>query len=107
MKTFVGRKKIACSTNVIYKKSLSEKKGKKYPAHQIVRKKFLMTRNHPQPPPLQELNGRPLKVSTFQMVVLLTFLSLQRIYTSFRQLFWLAFSFLGSLISTEKQAKQP
>ena len=51
MQAFVGRKKIACSTNVIYKKSLSEKKGKKYPAHQIARKKFLMTRNHPQPPP--------------------------------------------------------
>ena len=35
----VGRKKIACSTNVI--ESLWEKKGKKYPAHQIVRKKIL------------------------------------------------------------------
>ena len=43
------KKKIACSTNVI--KSLREKKGKKYPAHHIARKKiFLMTRNHPPPP---------------------------------------------------------
>ena len=31
------KKKIACSTNVI--ESLREKKGKKYPAHQIARKK--------------------------------------------------------------------
>ena len=52
------KKKIACSTNVI--ESLWEKKGNKYPAHQIARKKiFLMTRNHCPPPP-QELNGRPL-----------------------------------------------
>ena len=43
------KKKIACSTNVI--KSLWEKKGKKYPAHQIARKKkFLMIRNHPPLP---------------------------------------------------------
>ena len=43
------KKKIACSTNVT--ESLWEKKGKKYPAHQITRKKkFLMTRNHPRPP---------------------------------------------------------
>ena len=33
------KKKIACSTNVI--ESLWEKKGKKYPAHQIARKKIL------------------------------------------------------------------
>jgi len=33
------KKKIACSTNVI--ESLWEKNGKKYPAHQIVRKKIL------------------------------------------------------------------
>ena len=40
------KKKIAFSTNVI--ESLRQKKGKKYPAHQIARKKkFLMTRNHP------------------------------------------------------------
>ena len=53
------KKKIAFSTNVI--ESLRQKKGKKYPAHQIARKKkFLMTRNHPAPPPPQELNGRPL-----------------------------------------------
>ena len=40
------KKNIACSTNVI--ESLWGKKGKKYPAHQIARKKkFLMTRNHP------------------------------------------------------------
>ena len=37
------------------------KKGEKYPAHQITRKKiFLMTRNHRPTPPPQELNGRPL-----------------------------------------------
>ena len=47
-------------------------KGKKYPAHQIARKKrFLMTRNHPHttPPPHprpQELNGRSLsKVASY------------------------------------------
>ena len=39
------KKKIACSTNVI--ESLWEKRGK---THQIARKKFLMTRNHPSPP---------------------------------------------------------
>ena len=32
------KKKIACSTNVI--ESLWEKKGNKYPAHQIARKKY-------------------------------------------------------------------
>ena len=43
------KKKIAYSTNVI--ESLWEKKGKKYPAHQIARKrKFLMTRNNPPHP---------------------------------------------------------
>ena len=31
-------------------RKLMEKKGKKYPTHQIARKKFLMTRNHPPPP---------------------------------------------------------
>ena len=34
--------------------------GKKYPAHQVARKKNLQTRNQPPPPPPQELNGRPL-----------------------------------------------
>ena len=54
------KKKIACSKNVI--ESLWEKRGKKYPANQIARKKeLLMTRNQPPPPPpSQELNGRPL-----------------------------------------------
>ena len=43
------KKKIAYSTNVI--ESLWEKKGKKYPAHQIAKKeKFLTTRNHPPLP---------------------------------------------------------
>ena len=54
----LSEEKIACSTSAI--ESLREKKGKKYPAHQIARKKFLMTRNHRPPPPRQELNGRPL-----------------------------------------------
>ena len=36
------KKNIACSPNVI--ETLWEEKGKKYPAHQIARKKFLMTR---------------------------------------------------------------
>ena len=54
------KKKIAYSTNVT--ESLWEKKGKKYPAHQIARKrKLLMNRKQrPPPPPPQELNGRPL-----------------------------------------------
>ena len=39
------KKKIACN------RKLMGKKGKKYPAHQIAKKKkFLMTRNHPPPP---------------------------------------------------------
>ena len=42
------KKTIACSTNVI--ESLRGKKGKTYPAHQIARKKFVMTRNRPPPP---------------------------------------------------------
>ena len=60
------KKKIACSTNVI--ESLWEKKGKKYPAHQIARKKILDDQKSahqppppPPPPPTQELNGLPLK----------------------------------------------
>ena len=55
------KKKIACSTNVI--ESLREKR-EKYPAHQIARKKILMTRNN-QPP--QELNGRPLMSIFFSL----------------------------------------
>ena len=52
------KKKIACSTNVI--ESLWEKKRKKYPAHQIARKKnsWWPKITHPSP---QELNGRPLR----------------------------------------------
>ena len=42
------KEKIACSTNVI--ESLSEKKGKKYPAHQIARKKNLDDHKSPTPP---------------------------------------------------------
>ena len=37
--TAFRRKKIACSTNVI-ESSWEKKKGKKYPAHQIARKKI-------------------------------------------------------------------
>ena len=36
------------------------KKGKKYPAHQIARKKILDDQKSPPPPCPQELNGRPL-----------------------------------------------
>ena len=46
------------------------KKKKKYPAHQIARKKqFLMTGNDlpPSPLPRQELNGRPLRGSQYGM----------------------------------------
>ena len=35
------------------------KKGKKYPGHQIARKKIFDDQKSPPPPP-QELNGRPL-----------------------------------------------
>ena len=42
------KKKIAYSTNVI--ESLWEKKGKKYPAHQIARKKILDDQKSPTPP---------------------------------------------------------
>jgi len=41
------KKKITCSTNVI--ESLWEKKGKKYPAHQIATKKILDNRKSPTP----------------------------------------------------------
>ena len=51
------KKKKAIRTNVI--ESLWEKKGKKYPAHQIARKKILDDQKSPPPP--QELNGQPLK----------------------------------------------
>ena len=44
------KKKIACSTNVI--ESLWGKKGKKYPAHQIARKKILDDQKSPTPAPL-------------------------------------------------------
>ena len=53
------KKKIACSTNVI--ESLWEKKGKKYLAHQIARKKNSWSPEITHPTP-QELNGRPLMV---------------------------------------------
>ena len=39
LQALVGKKKVACSTNVT--ESLWEKKGKKYPAHQIAKKKIL------------------------------------------------------------------
>ena len=42
------KKKIVCSTNVI--ESLWEKKGEKYPAHQIARKKILDDRKSPITP---------------------------------------------------------
>ena len=42
------KKNIACSTNVI--ESLWGKKGKKYPAHQIARKKILDDQKSPPPP---------------------------------------------------------
>ena len=41
------KEKIECSTNVI--ESLWEKKGKKYPAHQIARKKILDDKKSPTP----------------------------------------------------------
>ena len=49
------KKKITFSANV--RESLWEKKGKKYPAHQIARKKILDDQKSPTP---LELNGRPL-----------------------------------------------
>ena len=53
------KKKIARSKSVI--ESLWEKKGKKYPAHQIDRKKKILDdQKSPPPRPRQELNGRPL-----------------------------------------------
>ena len=54
------KQKIACSTTVI--ESLWEKKGKKYPAHQIARKKKFSWPEITHPTP-QELNSRPLKGS--------------------------------------------
>ena len=42
-------------------RKLMGKKGKKYPAHQIARKKILDDQKSPPPPTCpQELNGRPL-----------------------------------------------
>ena len=43
------KKKIACSTNVI--ESLWQKKGGKYPAHQIAKKNILDNQNHQPPSP--------------------------------------------------------
>ena len=57
------KKKIASSTNVI--ESLWEKKGKKYPAHQIAKKKNILDDQKSPTPPLQELNGRPLSFSYY------------------------------------------
>ena len=58
LQALVGRKN--CMQHKCNRK-LMGKKGNKYPAHQIaIGKKFLMTRNHPHPPPPQELNGQPL-----------------------------------------------
>ena len=53
----LSEEKIACSTSVIEK--LTGKKGKKYPAHQIARKKILDDQKSQTPLPPQELNGRP------------------------------------------------
>ena len=50
----LSEEKIACSTSVI--ESLRGKKGKKYPAHQIARKKILddqKSQTPPPPPPLK------------------------------------------------------
>ena len=58
LQALVGRKTTACRTNVI--ESLWEKKGKKYPAHKIARKKIIVYQKFPPPPPLKSLNGRPL-----------------------------------------------
>ena len=49
LQALVGRKKTACRTNVI--ESLWEKKGKKYPAHKIARKKILDDQKFRPPPP--------------------------------------------------------
>ena len=48
------KKKKAIRTNVI--ESLWEKKGKKYPAHQIARKKILDDQKSPPPPPRVKLS---------------------------------------------------
>ena len=40
----------------------SIQEGKKYPAHQVVRKKKLADLKSPPPPPPQELNGQPLSL---------------------------------------------
>ena len=52
------KKKIACSANVIEKNSCTA--VKKYPTHQVARKKNLADHKSPTPPPPQKLNGRPL-----------------------------------------------
>ena len=46
------------------------KKGKKYPAHQIARKKVLHDQKLPPPPPPKELNGRPLTAGYTTIIVL-------------------------------------
>ena len=57
----LSEENIACSKNVI--ESLLEKKGKKYPAHQITGKKILDDQKSPPSPP-QEFIGRP-PIETF------------------------------------------
>ena len=49
LQALVGKKKVACSTNVT--ESLWEKKGKKYPAHQNAKKKILDDQKSPTTPP--------------------------------------------------------
>ena len=55
------KKKIACSTNVIEKNYCTALK--KYPTHQVARKKNLAHQKSPTPLPPQKLNGRPLSAS--------------------------------------------
>ena len=50
------KKKIACN------RKLMGKKGKKYPAHQIAKKKQILDDQKSPTPSPQELNGRPLHI---------------------------------------------
>ena len=61
LQALVGKKKIACSTNVI--EGLWEKREKNILPTRLLEKKFLMTRNHPPHPSRVKLSALKVAVA--------------------------------------------
>ena len=50
-----------CMQHKCNRKLMGKKREKNILPTRLLETKFLMTRNHPSPPPPKELNGRPLR----------------------------------------------